>query len=202
MVKDAQVRVLRRKLMEGKTQESAAAGAGMSVGSARKWRAGQYPTQARKRHWWRNRPDPFAEVFESDVVALLAADEKRVLEARTILGELNRHHPGSFSACRLRTLQRRIRQWRALNGPDKEVFFPPGTCARTRSGLRLHQLRRTRCDNQWRTVRASALLAGVGLQWLTVALSESYEALLLGVQEALWRLGGVVEVLRSVGRDA
>jgi hypothetical protein len=24
----------------------------------------------------------------------------------------------------LRTLQRRIRQWRALNGPDKEVFFP------------------------------------------------------------------------------
>ena len=40
MVKDAQVRVLRRKLMEGKTQESAAAGAGMSVGSARKWRAG------------------------------------------------------------------------------------------------------------------------------------------------------------------
>src|SRR5271169_2631129 len=124
MVKDAQVRVLRRKLMEGKTQESAAAGAGMSVGSARKWRGGQYPTQARKRHWWRNRPDPFAEVFESDVVPLLAADEKRVLEARTILGELNRHHPDCFSACQLRTLQRRIRQWRALNGPDKEVFFP------------------------------------------------------------------------------
>jgi hypothetical protein len=33
-------------------------------------------------------------------------------------------------------------------------------------------------------------------------LSESYEELLLGVQDALWRLGGVVEVLRSVGRDA
>src|SRR5215469_7719981 len=124
MVKDAQVRVLRRKLMEGKTQESAAAGAGMSVGSARKWRAGMYPSQARKRHWWRNRPDPFGEVFESEVVPLLAADEKRVLEARTILGELDRRHPGGFSARHLRTLQRRIRQWRALNGPDKEVFFP------------------------------------------------------------------------------
>ena len=36
-----------------------------------------------------------------------------------------------------------------------------------------------------------------GWRWPTVALSESYEALLLGVQEALWRLGGVVEVLRS-----
>jgi hypothetical protein len=30
-----------------------------------------------------------------------------------------------------------------------------------------------------------------------MALSESFEALLPGVQEALWRLGGVVEVLRS-----
>jgi hypothetical protein len=109
MVKDAQVRVLRRKLMEGKTQESAAAGAGMSVGSARKWRAGQYPTQARKRHWWRNRPDPFAEVFESDVVALLAADEKRVLEART------------------------IPSWASLIGIIR-VVFPRAGCARYSAG--------------------------------------------------------------------
>src|SRR5260370_12817590 len=36
-----------------------------------------------------------------------------------------------------------------------------------------------------------------GWRWATVALSESFEALALGVQEALWRLGGVVEVLRS-----
>jgi hypothetical protein len=36
-----------------------------------------------------------------------------------------------------------------------------------------------------------------GWRWPTVTLSESYEALLLGVQEALWRLGGEVEVLRS-----
>ena len=69
MVKDAQVRVLRRKLMEGKTQEAAAAGAGMSVGSARKWRAGLSPSQARKRHWWRNRPDPFAGAICADQVA-------------------------------------------------------------------------------------------------------------------------------------
>ena len=89
MVTDGQVRVLRRKLlMEGKTQEAAAAGAGMSVRSARHWQAGPYPSQARKPHLWRTQPDPFAGVFDSDIAPLLAADERRPLEGRTLLGEL------------------------------------------------------------------------------------------------------------------
>jgi hypothetical protein len=200
MVKDAQVRVLRRKLMEGKTQEASAAGAGMSLGSARKWRAGQYPSQARKRHWWRNRPDPFGEVFESEVVPLLAADEKRVLEARTILGELNRRHPDGFSTRQLRTLQRRMRQWRALNGPDKEVFFPqehpPGREA-AYDFTNCDELGVTICGTPFAHLLFELVLGFSGWRWPTVALSESYEALLLGVQEALWQLGGVVEVLRS-----
>src|SRR5271169_2779570 len=124
MVTDAQVRVLRRKLMEGKTQEAAAAGTGMSVRSARRWQKGPYPSQAHKPHGWRTRPDPFGAVFESEVAPLLAADEKRVLEARTILGELERNHPGAFAAGQVRTLQRRIREWRALHGPAQEVYFP------------------------------------------------------------------------------
>jgi len=61
MVTEGQVRVLRRKLMEGKRQEAAAAGAGMSVRSARQWQAGPYPSQARTPHLWRTRPDPFGE---------------------------------------------------------------------------------------------------------------------------------------------
>ena len=114
MVTDGQVRVLRRKLlMEGKTQEGAAAGAGMSVRSARHWQAGPYPSQAHQPHLWRTRSDPFAEVFDRDIAPLLAADERRVLEARTLLGELARRHPGCFSARQLRTLQRRAREWRA-----------------------------------------------------------------------------------------
>ncbi len=63
-------------------------------------------------------------MFDGEVVALLAADRNGVLEATTILAELNRRHPGRFGAGQLRTLQRRVRQWRALNGPEKEVFFP------------------------------------------------------------------------------
>lgn len=103
MVTDGQVRVLRRKLMEGKTQEAAAAGAGMSVRSARKWQAGPYPSQAHKPHLWRTRADPLGGLFESEIAPLLAADEKRVLEARTLLGELDRRHPGCFSGRQLRS---------------------------------------------------------------------------------------------------
>ena len=53
---------------------------------------------------WRTRRDPFAEVFDSEIVPLLALDDRRVLEART--------------------LQRRLRDWRALHGPEQEVYFP------------------------------------------------------------------------------
>ncbi len=98
--------------MEGKTQEAAAAAAGMSVRSARKWEHGLSPSQRGKPHTWRTRGDPFAEVFDAEVATLLAADRKGVLEATTILAELNRRHPGRFAAGQVRTLQRRIRQWR------------------------------------------------------------------------------------------
>ena len=200
MVKDAQVGVLRRKRMEGKTQEGSAAAAAMSVRSARKWQHGAYPSQRRKPHTWRTRPDPFGEVFESEVVPLLAADEKRVLEARTVLGELDRRHPGEFSVRHLRTLQRRIRQWRALHGPDKEVFFPQEHPPGREAAYDF-----TNCDELGVTIGGMPFdhllfelaLSFSGWRWPTVALSESYEALLLGVQEALWHLGGVVEVLRS-----
>ena len=123
-MKDAQVGVLRRKRMEGKTQETSAAAAGMSERSARKWERGSFPSQRRTTHTWRTREDPFAEVFENELVPLLAEDSKGVLEATTLLAELNRRHPEQFNQGQLSTLQRRVRQWRALNGPHKEVFFP------------------------------------------------------------------------------
>ena len=200
MVKDAQVGVLRRRRMAGKTQEASAAAAGMSVRSARKWEHGLLPSQRHKPHIWRTRKDPFAEVFESELVPLLAEDSKGVLEATTLLAELNRRHPGQFSEGQLRTLQRRVRQWRALSGPDKEVFFPQEHPPGREAAYDF-----TNCDELGVTISGAPfehllfelVLSFSGWRWATVASSESYEALLLGVQEALWRLGGVVEVLRS-----
>jgi hypothetical protein len=201
MVTDGQVRVLRRKLlMEGKTQEAAAAGAGMSVRSARHWQAGPYPSQAHKPHLWRTRPDPLAGVFDSDIAPLLAADERRLLEARTLLGELDRRHPGCFSVSQLRTLQRRIREWRALHGPEQEVYFPqdhpPGREAAF-DFTNCNALGVTIGGEPFTHLLFELALSYSGWRWQMVAASESFEALAAGVQGALWELGGVSEVLRS-----
>ena len=109
MVTDAQVRLLRRKLDEGKRQEGAAALAGMSVRSARRWQRGALPSQARAPRHWRTRKDPFAEVWESEVVPLLESDKDGELQATTILEVLEAARPGRFGPAHLRTLQRRLR---------------------------------------------------------------------------------------------
>src|SRR5271169_4278058 len=123
MVTDSQVRLLRRKLMQRKTLAAAAAAAGMSERSAGTWQEGPMPSATKEPRSWRTRLDPFIGVWEGELVPLLERDEERVLEARVVLAELERKHPGGYSEAQLRTLQRRMRQWRALHGPEKEVFF-------------------------------------------------------------------------------
>ena len=107
--------------MEGKTQETAAAKAGMSVRSARKWQSGPLPSQAKPEHRWRTRPDPFDGVWEDEIEPLLRNDPTGKLKATTIIDWLAEQHPGRFSASQLRTLQRRLQDWRALHGPDREA---------------------------------------------------------------------------------
>ena len=70
--------------MEGKTQETAAAKAGMSVRSARKWQCGPLPSQAKPEHRWRTRPDPFDGVWEDEIEPLLRNDPTGKLKAWTL----------------------------------------------------------------------------------------------------------------------
>ncbi len=87
MVTDEQVRLLRKKMTEGKTMATAAAAAGMSERSAYTWKQGGLPSETKTPRGWRTRPDPLAAIWESDVVPLLVADEGGVLEGTTILAE-------------------------------------------------------------------------------------------------------------------
>ena len=124
MITDRQVRLLRQKRMEGKTQETAAAKAGMSVRSARNWQSGPLPSATKPEHRWRTRPDPFDGVWEEEIEPLLRNDPTGKLKATTIIDWLAEQHPGRFSASQLRTMQRRLQDWRALHGPEREVYFP------------------------------------------------------------------------------
>ena len=136
MVTDQQVAILRQRRMEGKTQQTAAAMAGMSERSARKWQHGPLPSETKTGRRWRTRPDPFEGVWAEEILPLL----QRKLRATTIIDWLEEKFPGRFSASQLRTLQRRLQDWRALNGPDQEVVLPPGTSSGTRGPDRLHPL--------------------------------------------------------------
>ena len=108
LVTDAQVRRLREKQMAGKTLAAAAAAAGMSERAARKWQSGPLPSTAKAPRWWRTREDPFAEVWQSEVVPQLVADTDGRLQVLTLFKALCRRHPGRFQPGQLRTLQRRI----------------------------------------------------------------------------------------------
>ena len=123
MVTDAQVRRLREKRMTGKTLAAAAAAAGVSERTARRWQSGALPSTAKAPRTWRTREDPFGDVWETEVVPQLVADTEGRLQALTLFRWLCRRHPGRFPVGQLRTLQRRVREWRAQDGPDREVYF-------------------------------------------------------------------------------
>lgn len=202
MVTDEQVRLLRKKLMEGKTQEAAAAAAGMTDRTARTWLdEGLLPSQAKGARHWRTRLDPFEKVWATDVLPLLRADEDGKLQAKTLLEELQRRYPADgYEAGQVRTLQRRVRVWRALSGPEKEVFFPQEHVPGREGAFDF-----TDANELQVTIQGQAfdhLLFEFALSyssWFTssIAFAETFEALSKGLQEALFELGGRPAVARS-----
>ena len=199
LVTDAQVRRLREKRMSGKTLAAAAAAAGMSERTARHWQSGALPSTARAPRTWRTREDPFADVWQSEVVPRLVADTEGRLQVLTLFRWLCQWHPGRFQPEQLRTLQRRVREWRAQRGPDREVYFEqvavPGREAAfdftdaSSLGVTIHGAPFPHLLFEW--VLSYSRWTYVGL-----ALSETFETLVTGLQGALWTLGAVPEVLR------
>ncbi len=199
MVSDEQVRLLRRKRMQGKTIEAAAAAAGMSERAARTWQRGAMPSETKRERTWRTRPDPFVDVWAGEIEPLLVADEEGKLEAKTIFAELVRKRPGDFEIGQLRTLQRRVRDWRAQQGPPKEVYFP-----------QIHRPGRMASIDFTHATELGVTIAGVlfvhlffelvmafsGWRFVQLAYGETFEALVKGLQGGLWELGGVPEVVR------
>ena len=200
MVTDAQVRLLRQKMDDKKTQEAAAAAASMSVRSARKWQTGALPSEKKKPRSWRTRIDPFADVWTAEIEPLLRADEDGVLQATTIFEVLEQRAPGKFSVGQLRSLQRRMRDWRAVHGPEKEVYFEQKHVAGREAAVdftHATDLRITILGKALRHLLFQLVLSFSGWRWINLAFGETYEALVRGIQDALWALGAAPEVLRS-----
>jgi len=200
MITDEQFRLLKKRRDMGETQETAAAIAGMSERTARNWeKKGVAPSQTKKPRTWRTRKDPFSGVWEKEVVPLLKADEKGELRATTVLQELEERYPGQFQEGQKRTLQRRMSDWRALHGPEREVYFaqehPPGREAAV-DFTHMSDLGVTIAGVAFAHLLFALRLSFSGWTWVQVAFSETFEALVRGLQGALWDLGGCTEVVR------
>jgi hypothetical protein len=192
MVTDEQVRRLRKLSKTEKNQEVAAAKAGMAAKTARDYlRDPRLPSERKEDRNWRTRSDPFTEVWD-EVREQITANPG--LEAKTLFEALQRKYPGRFADGQIRTLQRRLKQWRATDGPEREVFFSQQHVAG-----RLGQSDFTHMsdlDIQIGGQRFPHMLFHFVLtfsNWEAVSLcySESFESLSDGLQHALWELGGV-----------
>jgi hypothetical protein len=181
------------------TQELAAAKSGISERSARRIESSVTLPSQKPRRYWRSRVDPFAAVWTSEVVPQLQRAPK--LMAITLLRKLQDDHPDQFPDGMLRTLQRHIRHWRALEGPPKEVFFPQDHAPGHR-GLSdftaMSDLRVTIANAPFAHILYHFVLAFSRWEHVEVVEGgESFEALSKGLQNALWQAGGAPHEHRS-----
>ena len=178
------------KRQQGQSQESAAAKASISERSGRRIETGERPSIPGERHW-RTREDPFEAIWETELLPLLEKEEQ--LTGLTLWEYLEDEHTGEFPYSLLRTLQRRVKQWKATQGPDKAVIFRqsvpagqqglsdfshPNTEITVKGQVFTHLLYQFRfAYSGWRYVQI--ILGG-----------ESYSALADGLQSALELAGG------------
>jgi transposase InsO family protein len=186
------------KSRQNSAPAAAAAKAGFSRATAYRVESDPRLPSQKKPARGRRRPDPLASVWDSSIVPLLVATPG--LRPIAIFEEIVRRHPDLNRNVR-RTLERRIRMWKALNGPEQDLIFPqqqvPG-----RLGLSDF----TRMGAYGISVAGEPLvhmlyhfrLAYSGWQYAHVVLGgESFVALSEGLQNALWALGAVPEHHRS-----
>jgi hypothetical protein len=188
-ITDCQMR-LYMSFRQTETPTVAAAKAGFSAAIAyRIERDRRLPSQ-KSAPRGRRRRDPLAEVWDSEVVPLLKSAPG--LRPVAIFDEIRRRHP-EISAGVRRTLERRIRAWRALNGAEQDVVFrqepSPGRLGLsdfTDMGDHGISIAGVPLDHRLYPFR----LAFSGWEHAHVVLGgESFVALAEGLQNALWALG-------------
>ena len=171
---------------------------GRSEGALRRYLGPRrLPSQMRKERTHSTREDPFAGVWP-ELASMLK--EAPGLEAKTLFWHLCEQPGSNWQEGQLRTLQRRVRDWRALSGPDREVYFKQIHHA-GRAGqndfTRMKKLGITIAGEPFEHLLYHFMLPYSNWEYVELAFSESFAALSQGIQNALWALGGVPEENRT-----
>lgn len=198
MKHDKEVRRYMQDRSKGMAQQRAAARAGMSERTARKYeKARQLPSQLKRPHDWNTRTNPFEQEWPW-VVAELERDP--ALQGSTLFALLCERHPGRYRPTQMRTLQRHIAKWRATHGPEREVIFEqchkPGERAQS-DFTHMDDLQVTLAGQPFPHLVFHLVLTYSNVEAITICFSESFEALAEGIEQGLWSIGGVPEQHRT-----
>jgi hypothetical protein len=198
MKKDSEVKLYMQARKTGKSQKLAAAAAGMSERTGRKYeRKGTLPSQLKQPRTWLTRKNPFEQDWDW-VVAQLEHDP--ALQATTLLALLIEQHPDRYRPTQIVTLRRHIARWRALSGPEREVIFEqvhtPGERAES-DFTHMSDLGITIAGEPFPHLIYHFVFTYSNIEAVTLCFSESFEALAEGIEHALWQLGGVPKQHRT-----
>ena len=191
MITDQQVRRLVKMRQEGRLYQ-AADKTGMSEKTARKYlKLKKLPSEMRVERDWKTRADAFEEVWPK-LRQMLELNSG--LEATTLLPYLIREQPEIYQESQLRTLQRRVRNWRSTEGPSKEVMFEqvhhPGILSES-DFTHMDELGITIAGEHFKHMVYHFVLTYSNWEHARICFSESFESFSEGLQESVWILGGL-----------
>jgi hypothetical protein len=191
---DKQVRKLMQEYQKTGNKSISALKAGMSRKTAGKYLSiGKTPGELKTSRNWRTHQDPFKAHWPEMKEMLENAPE---LEGKILFDFLCECHPECYQEGQLRTFQRRIREWRALEGPDKVIFFPqnhePGRIMAT-DFTHMDCLNITIDRVPFNHMLCHSVLTYSNWEWGEICHSESMVALKKGMQSTLIHLGHIPE---------
>jgi hypothetical protein len=198
-INSKQIQIYLKSRMNGQTQETAAAKGGFSVRTGRRIEKGEHQPQKGQARDWRTREDPYAEVWESEIVPMLEKEPK--LRPMTIFEYLQEKYPEKYSQSKLRTLQKRVSEWKAAHGEGKEVMFAqehqPGEMGLS-DFTHFKQATITIAGQPFEHLLYHYRLAYSGWQYVQIVKGgESFIALSEGLQKALSQSGGSPKIHRT-----
>jgi len=189
---DAQVRLMMRERNNSKTQQQAAVKVNLrSRKTVQKYeQLGQLPSELKEQRRYRTRRDPFEKDWAEIETKLMVAPE---LEAKAIFEWLCERDGSQYQEGQLRTLQRRISNWRVLNGNPTltlDQIHQPGEVLQS-DGTCMNELEVTIQGEPFEHLLFHSVLPYSNWEWGRVVQSESLLSIRLGLQSALLKLGYV-----------
>lgn len=191
-----QVIKLMKEINKG-TLEKAALKVGISQKTARKYiKQKRLPNpQIERSH--RIYPNPF-EVHWSEVTAMLEASPE--LQAQTILSYLAEMYPDHYKVNQIRSLQRRLKDWRAHHGANKPVIFrqdlKPGRQSQS-DWTHMSDLNITIGGYAFAHLLFHFMLPYSQFETIMVCETESFATLTKGFEQGVLEIGGVASEHRT-----